>query len=173
LQFLIQSPWNLGTQLNLFLAASGLLLYSHERTTQKTQCYCRAAQIIQKTSHVITKWCWSVTSLRLRGSVITETLPRSGLHNPVVPLLVRVLLRNVCFCGSTILVCGKYATIFTHQWLYSPLLGPGLFSFVIIFTQTVRLLGRVTSPSQGRYLHTGQIKHRINAHTDIHTLSGI
>jgi hypothetical protein len=63
---------------------------------------------------------------------------------------------------------------FTHQWLYSPSLGPGLFfSFVIIFTQTVGLLGRVIGPSQGRYLHTGQHKHRINAYTDIHVLSGI
>jgi hypothetical protein len=29
------------------------------------------------------------------------------------------------------------------------------------------------SPSQSRYLHTGQHKHRINAHTNIHALSGI
>jgi hypothetical protein len=37
------------------------------------------------------------------------------------------------------------------------LLGPGLvFSFVIFFTQTVGLLGRVISPSQGRYLHIEQ-----------------
>jgi hypothetical protein len=44
------------------------------------------------------------------------------------------------------------------------LLGPGLFfSFVIISTQTVGLLGRGISPSQGRYLDTEQ--HRINAHT--------
>jgi hypothetical protein len=61
-----------------------------------------------------------------------------------------------------------------HFKASAPLLGPGLFfSFVIIFTQTVGLLGRVISPSQGRYLHTGQHKHRINAHTDIHALSGI
>jgi hypothetical protein len=55
------------------------------------------------------------------------------------------------------------------------LLGTGLFlvSFVIFFSQTEGLLGRVISPSQGRYLHTGQHKHRINAHTDIHALSGI
>jgi hypothetical protein len=63
---------------------------------------------------------------------------------------------------------------FIHQWLYSPLLGPGLFfSFVIFFVQTVRLLGRGISPSQGCYLHTGQHKHRINAYTDIHGLGGI
>jgi hypothetical protein len=48
----------------------------------------------------------------------------------------------------------------------SSLLGPGLlFSFVIFFTQTVGLLGRVISPCQGRYLHTAQHNHRINAHT--------
>jgi hypothetical protein len=63
---------------------------------------------------------------------------------------------------------------FIHQWLYNPLLGPGLFYiYVIFFTQTVGLLERVISPSQGRYLHTRQRKYRINAHTDIHALSGI
>jgi hypothetical protein len=42
------------------------------------------------------------------------------------------------------------------------------------FSQTVGLLGRVISPSQGRYRHTGQHKHRINAYTpNIHALSGI
>jgi hypothetical protein len=44
------------------------------------------------------------------------------------------------------------------------------------FTQTVGLLGRVISPSQGRYLNAGQHKHRINAYThtkNIHVLSGI
>jgi hypothetical protein len=33
------------------------------------------------------------------------------------------------------------------------------------FSQTVGLLRRVISPSQGRYLNTGQHKHRINAYT--------
>jgi hypothetical protein len=44
------------------------------------------------------------------------------------------------------------------------------------FSQTVGLLGRVISLSQGLYLNTGQHKHRINAHThtpNIHALSGI
>jgi hypothetical protein len=44
------------------------------------------------------------------------------------------------------------------------------------FSQTVGLLGRVISTSQGRYLHTGQHKHRIDAYThtlNIHVLSGI
>jgi hypothetical protein len=52
---------------------------------------------------------------------------------------------------------------FTHQCLYSPFVGSWpLLQFRNIFTQSVGLLGRVISPSQGRYLHT-----------DIHALSGI
>jgi hypothetical protein len=48
-----------------------------------------------------------------------------------------------------------------------------IFSVSYSYTQSVGLLGRGVSPSQGRYLHTGQHKHRINAYTDIHALSGI
>jgi hypothetical protein len=63
---------------------------------------------------------------------------------------------------------------FIHQWFYSPLLCPGLvFSFVIFFTQSVGLLGRGISPSQGRHLHTRTTTQRINEHTDIHALNGI
>jgi hypothetical protein len=60
----------------------------------------------------------------------------------------------------------SYVHPIVQQWLCSPLLGPGLFfSFVIFFlTQSVGLLGRVISPSQGPYLHTEQHKHRINSH---------
>jgi hypothetical protein len=62
---------------------------------------------------------------------------------------------------------------FIYHWLYSPLFGPGLsFSFVILHIR-VGLLIRVIIPSLGLYLHIRQHKHRINAHTDIHALSGI
>jgi hypothetical protein len=40
----------------------------------------------------------------------------------------------------------------------------GRFFSFFIYTELVELLGREISPSQGRYLHTGQHKHRINAH---------
>jgi hypothetical protein len=61
-----------------------------------------------------------------------------------------------------------------HHQIYGLLLGPGLcFNFVIFITQTVGVLGRGMSPSQGRYLHIGQHKHRINACTNIRDLSGI
>jgi hypothetical protein len=66
---------------------------SYNRTTQKAQFYCRVTQTTPNTSHVVAKYCWSVTSLRLRGRVFTEPLPRSGLHNPDVPLL------RVCIAG--------------------------------------------------------------------------
>jgi hypothetical protein len=46
-------------------------------------------------------------------------------------------------------------------------------SSVSYLTLSVGLLGRVNSPSQGRYLHTEQHKHRINLYTNIHILSGI
>jgi hypothetical protein len=41
------------------------------------------------------------------------------------------------------------------------------------FSQTVGLLGREISSSQGFHLNTGQHKHRINAHTNIHALKRI
>jgi hypothetical protein len=47
------------------------------------------------------------------------------------------------------------------------------FSVSYSYTQSVGFLRRRISPSQGRYLHTEQHKHRINAYTNIHTLSGI
>jgi hypothetical protein len=49
-------------------------------------------------------------------------------------------------------------------WLYSPLFGLGRFSSILIYTQSVGLLGRGISPSQSRYIQIGQHKHRINLH---------
>jgi hypothetical protein len=55
-----------------------------------------------------------------------------------------------------------------------PFVGPGpLLEFRNHFYTGGRTLGRVISPSQGRYLHTAQHKHRINTHTEIHALSEI
>jgi hypothetical protein len=48
--------------------------------------------------------------------------------------------------------------------LYNPFFGYwSIFQFLNII-QSVGLLGRGISPSQGRYLYTEQHKHRINAH---------
>jgi hypothetical protein len=54
---------------------------------------------------------------------------------------------------------------FIHSWIYSPLLGPGLFFyFEILSIQTIGLIGGVMSLSQGRYLHTGQHKQNKRIH---------
>jgi hypothetical protein len=64
---------------------------------------------------------------------------------------------NYYFYGSTSLCWASAA--FSVSWFY---------------TQSVGLLESGISPSQGRYLHTGQHKHRIKTHnTDIHDLNGI
>jgi hypothetical protein len=81
-----------------------------------------------------------------------------------------------CLVLINFLICLQYIILFhfIHQWHYSSLSGPGIFfSFVIFLTQTVGLVERVISPSQGHYLHAGQHKHGINAHTNIYALSGI
>jgi hypothetical protein len=49
-------------------------------------------------------------------------------------------------------------------WLYSTLLDLGRFFSLLVYTQSVGLLGRGISASQGRYLRTEQHKHRINVH---------
>jgi hypothetical protein len=80
--------------------------------------------------------------------------------------------------ANSFFACANYIRIiirtsFIHQWLYSPLLGPGLFfSFVFFSTQTVEHLG-LDQPG-ARPLPTHRTtQHRISAHTDIHALSGI
>jgi hypothetical protein len=48
-----------------------------------------------------------------------------------------------------------------------------LIQFRIHFSETVGLLGRVISPSQGRHLHRDQYKHRKNTHIGIYVLSRV
>jgi hypothetical protein len=69
----------------------------------------------------------------------------------------------------------RHFTSYTPRHIYIAHSGPRpLIQFRNNFSRMVGLLGRVTSPSQSRYLHTGQHKHRINAHTPkVHALSGI
>jgi hypothetical protein len=59
-------------------------------------------------------------------------------------------------------MCGR-EEVSIYLWLYS-LVDLGRIFCFLIYTQSEGLLGRGISPSQGRYLHTGQHKHRINAH---------
>jgi hypothetical protein len=53
------------------------------------------------------------------------------------------------------------ASILYQSMALHPFVAPWtLFQFLDLFTRSVGFLGRGISPSQGRYLHTGQHKHR-------------
>jgi hypothetical protein len=67
---------------------------------------------------------------------------------------------------------------FIHSFIHpsivlQPFVGPWPFRrFPNLFNTVGRTPWWVISPSQGRYLHTGQHKYKINAHTNIHASSG-
>jgi hypothetical protein len=63
--------------------------------------------------------------------------------------------------------CTLSSTNTLNIYLYmaiQPFVGPWLFFSFLILHTVGRAPGRGISPSQGRYLHTEQNKHRINAH---------
>jgi hypothetical protein len=64
--------------------------------------------------------------------VFTEPLPKTRLHNPVAPFL-RVLLRNCCLCGSTVLAWSKYATVYIFMKS-----GTGLQAIFKLYLRNVR-----------------------------------
>jgi hypothetical protein len=90
-----------------------------------------------------------------------------------IPPLLRKLLRtqtNWChkFCAMyrSIAKLTKTFISYSFSMAFPVHSGPRpLIQFRNHFSQKVGLLGRVISPSQGRYLHTGHHKHRINAYT--------
>jgi hypothetical protein len=61
-----------------------------------------------------------------------------------------------------------YLSIYLSKALQSFVRPWPLFCDIILYTQSVGLLGREISPSQGLYLYTEQHKHRINAHRHPH-----
>jgi hypothetical protein len=69
----------------------------------------------------------------------------------------------------------KANSTFIHSSMaLHPSIGPwSLLQFRNLFYTDGRTPWTRDKPSQGRYLHTGQHKHSINANTDIHALSGI
>jgi hypothetical protein len=75
-----------------------------------------------------------------------------------LPVKTRTMIQNIIYLRH------YHAYHSVLLWLYSPLLGIGHFFILLMYTQSVGLLGRRISPSQGRYQHTEQHKHRINAH---------
>jgi hypothetical protein len=109
----------------------------------------------------------------LEDAFVSEVHIVSFFRTEVIILnCIRVV---ICSLFSDAASSSGYIYLSVYLWLYSPLLVLDRFSVSWSFTQSVGLLGQWISPSQGSYLHTGQHKHRtrVNAHTDIHALSGI
>jgi hypothetical protein len=72
--------WN-WTVLNITKVA----LYGRTDHVQKTRSCCCIRNITQRTSHVtLSQYCYSVTSLRLRGSEFTGSESREMLHDSAV-----------------------------------------------------------------------------------------
>jgi hypothetical protein len=103
-----------------------------------------------------------------------------GMSGRILSVLEQTMVlafTEICFCSILKHFKGgqtEQATFINSSMALQPFIGPWpLLQFRNFFTQTLGLLGRVIRPSQRRYLHTGQHKHRTNAHTDIHALTGI
>jgi hypothetical protein len=84
-------------------------------------------------------------------SVLRTTITANDSRNQLFQALMSTYLYNSTFI---------FLNVFPAHSVPRPLL-----QFRNHFSQTVGLLGRVISPSQGRCLNTGQHKHRINAYT--------
>jgi hypothetical protein len=113
-------------------AVSGLALHSCGTENAEISS---TADHTENTSHVIAKHCWVVTPLRMRTlhghkentaalflSEVTayaevclpSRCPKTGSITPMFYCFLRVLLRNVCFYGSTVLAWSKYAVISSY-----------------------------------------------------------
>jgi hypothetical protein len=114
------------------------------------------------------KKMWSCTSTQGRRGNTGEPSGRLRLHNIHPPptflklKLISAVRMLIIYLSMSVRLSVRPSV--HHLWLYSPLLCPGRFFSFLIYAQSVGLLGRWMSPSQGRYLHTEQHKHRINAH---------
>jgi hypothetical protein len=89
------------------------------------------------------------------GSYITASYGINGVENSGSPIREYVHIRHPC--GNHYGVFSVALLAHSGPWPHT--------QFRNHFSQTVGLLGRVISSSQGRYLNTGQHKHRINVYT--------
>jgi hypothetical protein len=116
---------------------------------------------------------------------IEELLMSRSLASDEINLLTKLLAPTLYKSGLQVLI-SEFSSCNSHMWflylsIYLSIYGSKVlrwasaaFSFSWSHIQSVGLLGRRISPSQGLYPHTEQHKHRIKAHnTDTHPLSGI
>jgi hypothetical protein len=101
-------------------------------------------------------WFYSVSQCEYEDSTFNETTTSCFqilTYQPLITILISHSMQyNPC--------CWTYLSA-----VLQPFVGPWpLFQFLDLFTQSVGLLGWGISPSQGRYLHTGQHKHKKNVY---------
>jgi hypothetical protein len=100
--------------------------------------------------------------LRLAGSRWRYSIPPPHGCGPLCgPQTEHTLVRFVC-CNLPVRCHGNVFSLMALPAHSGPW---PLIQFRNHFSQTLGLLGRVTSSSQGLYLNEGQHKHRINAYT--------
>jgi hypothetical protein len=112
---------------------------------------------------------WNVKCGNSNSAVWLREVVTKVLTNPIIRTRTRHFVTSIPLHVTVLLLL----LLLLLLWFYTPLLVLGSFSVSWSCTESLGLLGRSISPSQGRYLHTEQHKHRINAHTNIHALSGI
>jgi hypothetical protein len=121
---------------NIFSSFSFTMKSWNTIPTTNTQCLICASthRILVRTSHIFSSQCLGLLKFLVSSSSTANLSLSLSLSLLILPL------------WST-----------GHPW-------NALFHFsFLILRQSVGLLGREISPTQGRYLHTGQHKHRINA----------
>jgi hypothetical protein len=105
-------------------------------------------------------WCKNCTpSSLLELSNFVRSVFLTRLYSAAAVLQFTLKIRE--WIPDYYVVASAYIAVYLSMAL-QPSVGPWpLFQFLGLFTLSVGHLGRGISPSQGRYLHTGQHKHRI------------
>jgi hypothetical protein len=114
-------------------------------------------------------WVYHASPLVRRLRILVETDARTGRRDVRYGKFVKVwkLLSINSWAQKHNTTMRSLSVWKRHSisiWFYSRPLGPGCYSSILINTLSIGLLGRGISSSQGRHLHTGQHKHRKNAH---------
>jgi hypothetical protein len=158
-------------------------------------CDLRKAQLICKhlkrsirllNTKNVNAWLMSRTSRPMKATNVNKMRIGIGLGEIDVSYCAKAVMGIIAFvlswlgykqCDLYAVPCrlSEYSSLLTFNWKdYQYFFFNGstascwaLASFSVSwsFLQTVGFLGRVISPSQGRYLNTGQHKHRINTYT--------
>jgi hypothetical protein len=137
--FLVQSPWNLGTQLKLSWTDpltpfhDGFVSFTHgfsatadssvmlepfivlrhephrKHTPLLSELLCNPASSCSISHRVRSSHCWLFA-----GKGLPNCCLETGCITPSFYCYMRVLLSNSCLCGSTVIAWSKYATVYVY-----------------------------------------------------------